>query len=106
METPRHAAFRNACEAEAEKRALDHVRPASLRLSRLHRTSGSEDAEHRRDGQTGRAVFQRLRTIANLRPVADVVLHRPLHALARLALERLASAGRGTDARRSPEENR
>ena len=92
----------NACE----ERALDHVRPASLRLSRLHRPSGPEDAEHRCDGQTRRAVLQRLCAVADLRPVADVVLYRPLHALARLALERLAAARRRTDARRSPEEDR
>src|SRR5439155_14149106 len=92
----------NACE----ERALDQVRSASLRLSRLHRASGSEDAEHRCDGQARRTVLERLCAIADLRPVADVILYRPLHALARLALEWLAAAHRRTYARRSPEEDR
>src|SRR5260221_4073362 len=103
---PGHAALPKASEADSEKRALDHVRPASLRLSRLYRPSGAEDAEHRCDGQARRAVLQRLCAVADLRPVADVVLYRPLHALARLALERLAAAHRRTDARRPPEEDR
>ena len=54
----------------------------------------------------GVLFLERLCAVADLRPVADVVLYRPLHALARLALERLAAARRRTDARRSPEEDR
>src|SRR5260221_12477022 len=101
---PGHAALPKASEADSEKRALDHVRPASLRLSRLYRPSGAEDAEHRCDGQARRAVLQRLCAVADLRPVADVVLYRPLHALARLALERPAPACRRANARGQPEE--
>ena len=69
---------RNDDQNAREERALDHVRPASLRLSRLHRTSRAEDAEHRRDGQARRAVFERLCAVADLRPVADVVLYLSL----------------------------
>ncbi len=55
------------------------------------------------DAMAKRGVLfsQGLCAVADLRPVADVVLHRPLHALARLALERLAAARRRAHARRS-----
>ena len=59
-----------------------------------------EDAEHRRAGRARRALHPRLRAVADLRPLAHELLHRPLHALARRALERLAAARRRTDAGR------
>src|SRR5256885_6189709 len=88
---------------KAKKYPLDHVRPASLRLFVLHRASDAEHAEYRRHGAARRALLQRLCAVADLRPVADVVLHRPLHAQPRFALERLAAARRRADARRSLE---
>src|SRR5664279_1347544 len=92
--------------AASKKRPLDHVRSTSLRLSGLHGTSDPEDAEYRCHGPARRAVFQRLRTIADLRPLTHVLLYRPLHAFAWLALERLAAACRRTDAGRSSQEYR
>ena len=97
---------RSARHAARQKHPLDHVRPAALRLSRLHRPPDAEDAEHRRTGGARRALLPRLCAVADLRPVAHELLHRALHALARLALERLAAARRRADAGRSPQEDR
>src|ERR1700761_4866665 len=72
----------------------------------MHGTSDAHDAEHRCDGQTRRAILKRLCAIADLRSLAHVLLHRSLYALAWVALEWLAVAGRRTDARRSSEEHR
>src|SRR5260370_36462695 len=72
----------------------------------MHRASDVENTEHRRAGKARRALLERLCAIADLRSLADVFLYRPLHALARLALERLAAAGGRAYARRSLEENR
>src|SRR4029450_10862473 len=72
----------------------------------MHRASDAENTEYRRAGKARRALLKRLCAIADLRPVADVFLYRPIYALAWVAQERLAAAGRRTDARRSLEENR
>src|SRR6266478_4358760 len=72
----------------------------------MHRASDAENTEYRRAGKARRALLKRLCAIADLRPVADVFLYRPLYALAWLALERLALEGGRTYARRSLEENR
>src|SRR6476469_5070113 len=72
----------------------------------MHGTSDTENAQYRCAGNARRALLKRLCAIADLRPLAHVVLYRALHALAWLALERLAPAGGRTDARRPLEENR
>src|SRR5258705_11707606 len=72
----------------------------------MHRASDVENTEYRRAGKARRELLKRLCAIADLRPLADVLLYRPLHALARLALERLAAARGRAYARRSLEENR
>src|SRR5258708_24926103 len=100
------AGNRRASQVPPQKRSLDHVRSASLGLPGLHGASDPEDAQYRRNGKAGGTLFKRLCAIADLRPLADVVLYRPLHALPRLALERLAAARRRTDARRASQEDR
>src|SRR5450756_773847 len=72
----------------------------------MHGASDPENAEYRRYGQARGAFFERLCAIADLRPLPDVVLYRPLHALAWLALEWLAVARGRADARRSSQEDR
>src|ERR1700730_9903614 len=72
----------------------------------MHRASDAENTEYRCAGKARGALLKRLCAIADLRPLAYVFLYRPLYALAWLALERLAAAGRRTDAGRSLEENR
>ena len=52
-----------------------------------------QDPEHRCDGEARRSLQSRLRAVADLRSLAHELLHRPLHALARLALERMAACG-------------
>lgn len=44
----------------------------------MHGTPHPEDAEYRRHGHAGRAPFECLCAVADLRAVADVVLYRPL----------------------------
>ena len=66
-----------------EKRALHHVRPAPVRLPGLRRAPVFRDAEHRRPGGARGAVHARLCPVAGVRPVADELLHRPVHAIAR-----------------------
>src|SRR5260221_4568839 len=103
---PSNSLNRRARHVPPQKRSLDHVRSASLGLPGLHGASDPEDAQYRRNGKAGGTLFKRLCAIADLRPLADVVLYRPLHALPRLALERLAAARRRTDARRASQEDR
>ena len=64
------------------------------------------DPEHRRAGGARRALHPRLCPVADLRAVANELLHRPLHALARLELERLSAARRRADAGRPSERDR
>src|SRR5450759_5386387 len=61
---------------------------------------------YRCDGKARGAFLKRLCAIADLRPLAHVLLYRPLYALAWLPLEWLAAARRRTDAGRSSQENR
>src|SRR6478752_4362784 len=53
----------------------------------MHGTSDTENAQYRCAGNARRALLKRLCAIADLRPLAHVVLYRALHALAWLALD-------------------
>src|ERR1019366_889786 len=72
----------------------------------MHGASDPENAEYRRHGKARGALFKRLCAIADLRPLQDVMLYRPLHALAWLALEWLGATRGRADARRSSQEDR
>ena len=75
------------------QRAVRDVRPAAARFRLLLRRVAGADAESRPPGGGGRALRQRLRPVRRVRPVADVVLHRPLRELARRDVEPRAAVG-------------
>ena len=88
------------------QRALRDVRPAPLGPPLLRRPPLPAHAEHRRAGRARRALLRGLRAERHRRPVAHVLLHRPLRRHPRRdAQPRPALGGRG-DARLAPPRKR
>lgn len=93
-------------DGQGQERPVYHVRSVASRSSVVRRSPPPVDAAHRLPGQARRAVSARLCAIRRLRPLAHVVLYRPLRTEPRRDLEpgpavdprthhrRLSAAGR------------